>query len=452
MTTKLRAAIYTRFSTAQQREASTEDQARNCRKRITAEGWRLAQHFKDEALSGSLTARPGYQSLLKAAERKEFDVLVVDDLSRLSRDQVESERTIRRLEFGGVRIVGVGDGYDSQSKSRKVQRGVRGLMNEMYIDDLKDKVHRGLTGQALKHYWCGGKVFGYRLVQEKDATRTDPHGNPLVVGTRMEVDPAQAAVVRRVFTLYADGQSWRGVAAKLNAEGVPSPGSYWRGRSVRRATGWAQSCVRLMLRNPLYTGHVRWNTSQWLKDPDTGRRQRRERPESEWHQRQDESLRIIDARLWDRVANRTRLSADGDERLKSGGKAAYIMSGLMVCGHCGRNYVMDSATHYRCGGWSDGKACTNSSRVRRDRAQDILLEPIRRSLLDPARVAREAKWLESEFAKRLSRSDDQPQALRELDARLARLRAGVADLEPDELYPSGHPTLDGQSISASSVG
>src|SRR5882757_4731568 len=124
--TSVRAVIYTRYSSSQQRESSTEDQARNCRKRIESEGWQLVQHFKDEAISGSTSTRPGYRNLLSAAERREFDVLLIDDLSRLSRDQVESERVIRRLEFRGIRLVAVADGYDSLSKSRKIQRSVRG--------------------------------------------------------------------------------------------------------------------------------------------------------------------------------------------------------------------------------------------------------------------------------------------------------------------------------------
>jgi hypothetical protein len=103
-----------------------------------------------------------------------------------------------------------------------------------------------------------------------------------------------------------------------------------------------------MLRNPTYVRLLRWNTSDWVKDPTTHKRIRRARPESEWLQRQDESLRIIEQDLWDRVATRTRLTADSTVRLKCGGKSVHLMSGLMVCGHCGRNYVLDSAIHYRC--------------------------------------------------------------------------------------------------------
>jgi DNA invertase Pin-like site-specific DNA recombinase len=79
----------------------------------------------------------------------------VDDVSRLARDQVESERVIRRLEFQGIRIVATADGYDSQAKTatRKIQRTVKGLVNEMRLDELREQVLAWTTppgGQAIE--------------------------------------------------------------------------------------------------------------------------------------------------------------------------------------------------------------------------------------------------------------------------------------------------------------
>jgi len=219
--------------------------------------------------------------MLKIAEAGDFDVLLVDDLSRLSRDQVEGERAIRRFEFRGVRIIGISDGYDSQSKSRKVQRGVRGLMNEIYIDDLRDKTHRGLMGQALKKFWAGGKPYGYRLVQIKDEARRDSYGNPIAIGTGLEVDAEQAAIVREIFERFADDASHRAIAMLLNESGVPSPDSAWNGRTVRRTSGWLFTTVYEMLGNQLYRGRYVWNKTIWLKNPDTGKRIKRPRPSAE---------------------------------------------------------------------------------------------------------------------------------------------------------------------------
>jgi DNA invertase Pin-like site-specific DNA recombinase len=101
----MNAAIYARYSSENQRAASIEDQARNCRRRAEAEGWGVVREFADAAMSGSDSNRPQYQAMIAAAMRREFDVLLLDDLSRLTRDSVEQEQTIRRLEFQGLRIV-----------------------------------------------------------------------------------------------------------------------------------------------------------------------------------------------------------------------------------------------------------------------------------------------------------------------------------------------------------
>ena len=70
-----------------------------------------------------------------------------------------------------------------------------------------------------------------------------------------------------------------------------------------------------------------------MKDPDSGKRQRRARPRSEWISHTDESLRIVTDDLWQRAQRRTGLQSD--ERIRSGGKAKYLLSGLLVCEACG---------------------------------------------------------------------------------------------------------------------
>jgi DNA invertase Pin-like site-specific DNA recombinase len=89
---------------------SIEDQERNARTLAQREGWTVTAMFADKALSGSLKDRPQYQAMLKAAHARAFAVLIVDDLSRLSRDQVEQEQAFRRLESWGIRIVSASDG------------------------------------------------------------------------------------------------------------------------------------------------------------------------------------------------------------------------------------------------------------------------------------------------------------------------------------------------------
>lgn len=69
------------------------------------------------------------------------------------------------------------------------------------------------------------------------------------------------------------------VISSVNAHGIPSPGSTWK-RKTRRCKGWMGSAVRVILKNPLYCGRLRWNVSQFVRDPDSGKHKRRRRPKT----------------------------------------------------------------------------------------------------------------------------------------------------------------------------
>lgn len=437
----MKAVIYCRYSSDQQRATSLEDQERNCRRRAEAEGWEVGAKFADAAVTGSDSSRPGYQQLLAAASRGEFAVLLIDDLSRLNRDSLEQERVIRRLEFQGVRIIAVSDGYDSESKARKVHRGFKGLMNEIFLDDLREKVHRGMEGQALKGRWCGGKPFGYRLRPILDRTRRDAYGQPERIGTVLEIDPEQGPLVHWIFERFVEGASCLAIATELNARGVPSPGSTWR-RKVRRCSGWMASGVRVIVKNELYTGRVYWNKSQYLKHPDTGKDRRRARPKSEWSRHQDEALRIVSDEVFERAQARTRVCSSSDVRLKSGGVARYLLSGLLVCERCGAHYIMANPRGYACSGWRHGGACSNNVRIRRDAVEEKILGPIHSELLAPHRVARMAEEMQELYLEQLrqtaERAQKAPLELEQLRSRIERLRrrlhdGELGDLTADEL-------------------
>ncbi|MGH9521764.1 MAG: recombinase family protein [Terriglobales bacterium] len=95
------------------------------------------------------------------------------------------------------------------------------------------------------------------------------------------MNPKQALVVRRIFERFAAGAGCKTIAKELNAKGYASPGSSWK-RDTRRASGWMNTAVRVILRNPVYSGDIVWNRAKWKTDPDTGRRQYKLLPESEW--------------------------------------------------------------------------------------------------------------------------------------------------------------------------
>ncbi len=415
----MKVAIYSRFSTDRQNESSIADQVRVCAEHATRNDWRLVEKFEDQGISGAaLGNRPGVLKMQEAALARRFDVLLVTDLTRLSRSNGDLSKMIDRLVAKGIRVIGVQDGYDSARRGHKLQAGLSGIIGEAFRDMIRDRTHAALESRAKEQRPTGGKCYGYR-------------GNA--------VNEAEAAIVREVFELYANGASCRKIAAELNARSVASPGSTWN-RKLRRCGGWMATGVRSMVRNERYVGLIRWNTTEWRKDPDTGKRLRYDRPRSEWIECRDESLRIISDVLFERATKRTQDVTTPDERLKTGGKSRYLLSGLLRCGVCGSHYIMTNKHAYQCSGYVGG-ACSNGQRMRRDRGERELIDPIRNGLLAPERVERMAKEYEQLYAERVrqdaEKAEAAPAEVAAIDMRIARLRerlaAGDPDLEADEL-------------------
>jgi DNA invertase Pin-like site-specific DNA recombinase len=365
----MRAAFYGRFSTDRQRETSITDQERICAARAAALGLSLEITHADEGVSGStpVLARAGGARLIADALAGRIDVLIMEGLDRLSRDMVEQEQTIRRLEHRGIRIIGVSDGYDSDSSARKLHRGMRGLINEVYLDDLRAKTHRGLAGQVSRGMHAGGLSYGYRTV-------------PVEGGHRLEIDQDQAGWVRWIFTQYMEGWSAQRIAHELNRRGVPSS----------RGGTWAVSAIygnpaRLagVLNNELYVGRYIWNRSQWMKNPDTGRRVRVDRPREEWSVREMPELRIVADEVWAAARERMGRKREAGGRGK-GRRTSTLFGGLLRCASCGGAVVAVSGTHYGCAARKDrGPAVCPGVRAPRRITDTRLLGIVRDDLLSP---------------------------------------------------------------------
>ena len=398
-----RVALYARYSSEGQREASIEDQYRNCERFAEREGWQIVERYADKGISGTKdeTGRDGYAAMLKSARAKGFDVLLVDDLSRLSRDSMKTEEARRLFVFLGVRLIGISDGIDSAAKGSKALSGFKGLMNDIFLDDLREKTHRGLAGQALKGNNCGGRVYGYKHVPVEHPTERDEYGRPKILAVRREIDEEQAQWVRHVFQWYAEGRSPRDIADELNQRHVPAPGAAYRRRKPSRQYGtWSSSVLHGdlqhatgMLSNPIYIGRAIWNRREWVLNPETKRRVPRLRPESEWIVTEQPDLRIIPQTLWDQVRQRQKAQALGqltNGRVRVGRGPKYLLSGVLKCDECDSNFVVSDYYRYACGGHLNRGAsvCKNDLRVSRKLVEERCLAALRDELLTPEAVER----------------------------------------------------------------
>lgn len=410
----MKAAIYSRFSTDRQTDSSIADQVRVCTEYAARQGWQIVERFEDQGISGAaLGNRPGVLKMQEAALARRFDALLVVDLSRLSRSNGDLSKMIDRLVAKGIRVIGVQDGYDSARRGHKLQAGLSGIIGEAFREMVKDRTYAALESRAKDKRPTGGRAYGYR-----DG----------------KVDRGEAFMVLEIFGRFADGVSCRAIAAELNSRRIPSPGSTWK-RTERRGAGWMGSAIRALLRNDRYVGRIVWNRSEWVKDCDSGKRIRRERPESEWIAHQDEALRIVPDDLWQRAQQRIKVTAVDGHWGTTRGKPKYLLSGLLRCEVCGAHYVICNQREYSCSSFVNGRACKNDIRVSRDRLQDVILGPMQTGLLAPKRIETMQHEMQAYYAAQIkageARAVEAPKELQELEARIDRLRERLRAGDPD---------------------
>jgi site-specific DNA recombinase len=231
---------------------------------------------------------------------------------------------------------------------------------------------------------AGGLSYGYKIVRSMNSK-----GEP-VRGDRA-VEPVEAAVVARIFGMFADGHSPIAIAKTLNAEGVRGPnGKAWRDTTIRghalRGTG--------ILRNELYIGRLVWNRMHFRKDPESGKRVSLMNPADRWIVEDVPDLRIVDMGLWDRVqarngAIRVNYGADKPDRPRFWEKrrSKHLLTGKMTCGVCGGAFSavgkdVLACTAARCQG-----TCDNRHSIRRPVLDGLILDALQTNLMQPEHLA-----------------------------------------------------------------
>lgn len=350
-----RAAIYARFSTDLQNERSTEDQIDLCRTYADREGLEVVKTYADKARSGaSLIGRDGLLTLLTAAERGEFQVVIVEALDRLSRDMEDLAGLYKRMTHWGVEIRAVHEGV-----ANTLMVGLRGLIGQMFREDNVHKVRRGMTGLVKQGLSAGGIAYGYRP-------------DPAKKGTLLIKDD-EATIVRRIFDSYVAGMSPRAICYQLNDENVRPPrGRNWNASALNGSLDRGYG----ILHNQLYVGRIVWNKVRMIKDPDSGKRLSRANPKSEWQSTDVPELRIIPQDLWDAAHEKER--SPHAETTKDHRRPKRLLSGLLKCGACGSGLSTNGKdksgkVRVRCTSAAENGTCPDP--------KTFYLEPIERTVI-----------------------------------------------------------------------
>src|ERR1700722_16165881 len=344
---QMNCAIYARHSTKYQ--TSIEVQFQVCEQIAKRHGFTVVARFCDRALSGGTARRSEYQRMLAAARAHQFEVIVAEDMSRLWRNPAEQSPRLAELSDCGILVVT--HDLDTREENSDIISAIGGVMNSVARREIARRVRRTLLGMARDGKHAGGQSYGY-IPASRSTTR------------EVEIDPAQAAVVLRIFKAYADGHSPRDIANELNRDGVPCARPK---RQERRTAGWDFSAISGnrnrgigILNNAMYRGERIYNRLRSVRSAaDSDDRKYFQNAESDWVVTRFERLRIVPQELWDAVKERqsaqSRLIGDRIKQGLSKAKASrtgagpkYLASGLLRCWKCGSNYVICGRVIYGC--------------------------------------------------------------------------------------------------------
>jgi site-specific DNA recombinase len=394
------AAIYARKSSDQHgvsdEQKSVVRQVEHARAYAARKGWSVgdAHVYVDDGISGAeFATRPGYMRLLNALKpRAPFQVLVVSELSRLGREQLETGYAAKQLSQAGVTIVSYLEDREIllDTPTDKFLMSAVNFAAEIEREKARQRVTDAMMRKARAGHVTGGRLFGYANVERVGSDGRRSH-------VEREIIDAEASVVRRIFALCADGHGVKGIAKMLNEARAPSPRAQ-RGRSQT----WAPSSVREVLYRTTYRGVVTWNQSR--KRNRWGQHAQTARPASDWIEVAAPHLRIVTDQEWS--AAHARLDAarasymrgtDGRRfgRPPIGSPSKYLLTNLAECGLCGntmkvlrRQRGRRPGQFYGCAGYHDrGRVvCTNGASIAMEDANQFVVEALLENVLSPALI------------------------------------------------------------------
>lgn len=442
----MRAAIYARKSTDQggvsDEDRSVSRQVDHARLYAARKSWTVDEGsiYADDGISGAeFSKRPGFVRLMAALRpRPTFDVLVMSEESRLGREAIETAYALKQIIAAGVRVFFYLEDRERtlEGPMDKLLMSVTAFADELEREKARQRTYDALARKAQAGHVTGGRVFGYDNVEVLGAP--DESGRQVRQRVERRINDAEAAVVRRIFALCAEGVGKSRIAKILNAEGARAP------RSQRgRPRAWAPSSVHEVLQRPLYRGEIVWNRTR--KRNQWGRVAPVDRPEASWLRQPAAHLRIVPEDLWN--AAHARLSESRARYLEATGgrtwgrprdlESKYLLSGLARCGVCGGGLIVRSRSHgrrraflYACGSYHQRgpSVCSNRAQLPICEVDRLVLDELD-ALMTPAVLAEAV-----ETALRMAAAGPGPEAvseraadeLRDVETEIARLTEAIA--------------------------
>ena len=354
------AVAYARYSSAGQRDVSIEQQLMDIRAFAKREGYTLVHEYADHARSGfkNAAARTAFQSMIAAAESGTFDTILAWKVDRFGRNREDAAIYKGKLRRFGVKVLYAMEPIPEGSAGVLLE-GMLEATAEWYSRQLSENVLRGMADNARRCLYNGTHIIGYT---------SGPDG-------RYAIQPAEAAVVRDIFSLYRAGWSASQIAQDLNGRGLTT----WRGNPFS-----AQGVLKI-ISNERYTGVYIWGS---VRTPG--------------------GMPAIVSREEFEEANRMKAKTS---RHVEQGAVDYLLTGKAFCGLCGASMVGDSGTsktgarhyYYSCIERKRRTGCTKKS-VRKDVLENAVVSFVLDQVLCDEEIGRIADAVMALQAEEMKRS------------------------------------------------
>ena len=344
-----KAVIYARYSSDKQTENSIEGQLNECNEYAKHNGYNVIDEYVDKALTGTNDNRVNFQRMIEDSYKKQFEIVLVYQLDRFSRNRYDSAHYRNILSKNEVKVISAREKISEDASGILMQSVLEG-MAEYYSVELKQKVTRGMNLNAEKGISNGGNIpLGYRLERINPSDEKSKK--------KFVLDEDKAPLVRRIFEMYADGISVKEITEQLNADGY----------RTSRGVLFNKNSLRDLLKNRRYIGkHIYKGEIQ--------------------HNVEYEMPRIVTDELFYKVEKMMAVSKKTPAKAKA--KIEYLLTTRLFCGHCKEMMTGFSGTgrndkvyrYYVCNGVK--KEVCERKMVGKDYIEDLVINECRKLLSD----------------------------------------------------------------------
>ena len=340
----MKAVIYARYSSDNQREESIEGQIRECTAFAEKNGITILRHYIDRAFSAKTDNRPEFQNMIKDSGKRLFDMIIVWKLDRFARNRYDSARYKAALKKNGVKVVSATEVISDGAEGIILESVLEGYA-EYYSADLSEKVVRGMTENALKSKYNGGTLpIGYQIDSDQC----------------FQLDPLTAPFVREAFQRYDEGATMTQIRDWLNGQGVKNT----RGQKM------TYNSIQHLLNNRRYIGEY---TYRDIVVPDA-------------------IPAIVPQDLFERVQEKLAKNKKAPARHKA--EDDYLLTTKLFCGYCGAYLCGESGTshtgnvhhYYKCVSVKKKRTECHKKSVKKEWIEDLVVNETMKMVMDDTAI------------------------------------------------------------------